>query len=35
LFALMTQAQGAQSRETLQGMENAMVKVGVMREPAK
>jgi DNA-binding MurR/RpiR family transcriptional regulator len=35
LFALMTRAQGAQSRETLQGMENAMVKVGVMREPAK
>jgi RpiR family carbohydrate utilization transcriptional regulator len=35
LFALMTQAKGAQSRETLQGMENAMVKVGVMREPAK
>jgi RpiR family carbohydrate utilization transcriptional regulator len=35
LFALMTRAKGAQSRETLQGMENAMVKVGVMREPAK
>jgi RpiR family carbohydrate utilization transcriptional regulator len=35
LFALITQAKGAQSRETLKGMETAMVKVGVMREPAK
>ncbi len=35
LFALITQARGDQSRETLQGMEQAMVKVGVMREPAK
>jgi RpiR family carbohydrate utilization transcriptional regulator len=35
LFALITRARGAQSRETLQGMEEAMVKVGVMREPAK
>jgi DNA-binding MurR/RpiR family transcriptional regulator len=35
LFALITQAKGAQSRETLQGMEEAMVKVGVRREPAK
>jgi len=35
LFALITQAKGAQSRETLQGMEQAMVKGGVMRGPAK
>jgi len=35
LFALITQAKGAQSRETLQGMEQAMVKVGMMREPPK
>jgi RpiR family carbohydrate utilization transcriptional regulator len=35
LFALITQAKGAQSRETLQGMEQAMVKGGVMREPPK
>ena len=35
LFALITQAKGDQSRETLQEMEKAMVKVGVMREPAK
>jgi RpiR family carbohydrate utilization transcriptional regulator len=35
LFALITKAKGAQSRETLQGMEQAMVKVGVMREPPK
>ena len=31
LFALITQAQGAQSRQTLDGMEKAMAKVGVMR----
>jgi DNA-binding MurR/RpiR family transcriptional regulator len=35
LFALIIRASEAQSRETLQGMEDAMVKVGVMREPAK
>ena len=35
LFALIGQAQGEKSRETLDGMEKAMVKVGVMREPAK
>ena len=35
LFALIAQARGGQSRETLAGMEKAMVKVGVMREPAK
>jgi RpiR family carbohydrate utilization transcriptional regulator len=35
LFALISQARGAQSRETLEGMEKAMVKVGVMREPSK
>jgi DNA-binding MurR/RpiR family transcriptional regulator len=35
LFALITQAKGAQFRETLQEMEQAMVKVGVMRGPAK
>lgn len=35
LCALMAQARGAQTRETLGGMEKAMVKVGVMREPAK
>ena len=35
LFALIAEAQGAQSRETLQGMEEALVKVGVMRQPAK
>jgi len=33
LFALIAQFQGAQSRQTLDGMEKAMVKVGVMREP--
>ena len=35
LFALIIRASEAQSRETLQGMEEAMVKVGVRREPAK
>jgi tellurite resistance protein len=35
LCALIAQAKGAQSRETLQGMEQAMVKAGVMRGPAK
>lgn len=35
LLVLIAQAKGAQSRETLQGMEQAMVKVGVMREPPK
>jgi RpiR family carbohydrate utilization transcriptional regulator len=35
LFALIAQAQGEQSRETLEGMEKAMVKVGVMRESPK
>lgn len=35
LFALIGQAQGEKSRETLDGMEKVMVKVGVMREPAK
>ncbi len=33
LFALIAQFHGAQSRQTLDGMEKAMVKVGVMREP--
>jgi RpiR family carbohydrate utilization transcriptional regulator len=32
LFALISQARGEQSRETLDGMEKVMVKVGVMRE---
>jgi RpiR family transcriptional regulator, carbohydrate utilization regulator len=31
LFALIAQAQGAQSGKTLEGMEKAMIKVGVMR----
>ncbi|MFZ5449084.1 MAG: MurR/RpiR family transcriptional regulator [Thermodesulfobacteriota bacterium] len=31
LFALIAQAQGARSRQTLDGMEKAMVKVGVIR----
>jgi RpiR family carbohydrate utilization transcriptional regulator len=31
LFALISQTQGTQSRETLNGMEKAMVKVGVIR----
>ena len=31
LFALIAQAQGTQSRQTLDGMEKAMVKVGVIR----
>ena len=31
LFALISQAQGTRSRETIDGMEKAMVKVGVMR----
>lgn len=31
LFALIAQTQGTQSRQTLDGMEKAMVKVGVMR----
>ncbi len=35
LCALIAQVRGAQTRETLDGMEKAMVKVGVMREPAK
>jgi DNA-binding MurR/RpiR family transcriptional regulator len=35
LFALIGQAQGEKSRETLDGMEKAMVKVGVLREPAQ
>jgi len=35
LFALIGQARGEQSRETLDGMEKAMVKAGVMREPGK
>jgi DNA-binding MurR/RpiR family transcriptional regulator len=35
LFALIAGAQGAKSRETLNGMEETMVKVGVMRQPAK
>jgi DNA-binding MurR/RpiR family transcriptional regulator len=35
LFALIGQAQGEKSLEALNGMEKAMVKVGVMREPAK
>jgi RpiR family transcriptional regulator, carbohydrate utilization regulator len=34
LCALIAQARGAQTRETLEGMEKAMVKVGVIREPA-
>ena len=34
LFALIAEAQGAKSRETLDRMEKAMIKVGVMREPA-
>lgn len=35
LFALISETRVAQSRETLDGMEKAMVKVGVMREPFK
>jgi len=35
LFALIGPAQGEKSREALEGMEKAMVKVGVMREPAQ
>jgi DNA-binding MurR/RpiR family transcriptional regulator len=35
LFALIGQAQGEKSRETLDGMEKVMVKAGVMREPAQ
>jgi len=35
LFALIAQARGTQSRKTLNEMEKALVKVGVMREPAK
>jgi RpiR family transcriptional regulator, carbohydrate utilization regulator len=35
LFALIAATQGAQSRETLEGMAKAMVQVGVTREPAK
>jgi RpiR family carbohydrate utilization transcriptional regulator len=33
LFALIAQARGAQSRETLAGMEEAMIKGGLRREP--
>jgi DNA-binding MurR/RpiR family transcriptional regulator len=33
LFALIAAVQGEQSRETLEGMEKALVKVGVMRPP--
>jgi DNA-binding MurR/RpiR family transcriptional regulator len=32
LFALIAQDQGEKSRKTLEGMEKAMVKVGVRRE---
>jgi RpiR family carbohydrate utilization transcriptional regulator len=35
LFALIAAAQGAQSQETLSDMEDALVKVGVMRPPAQ
>jgi RpiR family transcriptional regulator, carbohydrate utilization regulator len=35
LFALISQARGAQSRENLEEMEKAMVKVGVMRDSPK
>jgi RpiR family carbohydrate utilization transcriptional regulator len=35
LFALIARLRGVQAQETLTGMEKAMVKVGVMREPAK
>ena len=35
LFALISQARGAQTRETLEGMEKALVKVGVMRDSPK
>ena len=35
LCALISQARGAQTRKALDGMEKAMIKVGVMREPAK
>jgi DNA-binding MurR/RpiR family transcriptional regulator len=35
LCALIARARGAQTRETLDEMQKAMVKVGVMREPAK
>ena len=35
LFALIATAQGAQSREILEGMAKAMVQVGVTRQPAK
>ena len=35
LFALIAQARGDQSRETLDGIEKAMVKAGVMRYPTR
>ncbi len=35
LFALIAQTRGTQSRETLDGAERALIKVGVTREPAK
>jgi RpiR family transcriptional regulator, carbohydrate utilization regulator len=35
LFALIEQAQGEKSRAALDGMEEVMVKAGVVREPAK
>ena len=34
LFALIAAARGGQSQETLKGMEEALVKAGVMRQPA-
>jgi DNA-binding MurR/RpiR family transcriptional regulator len=35
LSALIAKARGEQSRETLDGIEKAMVKAGVMRYPAR
>jgi RpiR family carbohydrate utilization transcriptional regulator len=35
LFALIAGARGAESRETLDGIEEAMAKAGVMRQPVK
>jgi DNA-binding MurR/RpiR family transcriptional regulator len=35
LFALIAQSLGGESRKTLDGMEKALIKAGVMREPSK
>jgi DNA-binding MurR/RpiR family transcriptional regulator len=35
LFALIAQARGAQSRKTLDAMEQTMIKIGVMRSAAR